>query len=228
MNDRIHTIIKTTDDKATIVAKIRTMLALGFCGTSYIYVLNNRDNALIKAYEVLEFNKITSFLNNDRANFPTDLQAFHLYDEDGEVDYQKGTDYYLSLDNIADIIFNLVKGLPDIDMVQVVDGLKSFNSIEEARLYGIDFRKRQYETILVNGKKKILCGTDMAYEESIWGNVYDIIKTMYEKFATPEMIEENDDDECLLTDKTSEVRDSIIEWFEETMGVEFINVYDEY
>ena len=106
--------------------------------------------------------------------------------------------------------------------------MMSFNTIKEAKEYGKNFSKHQYEMILVNGKKKILCGTDMAYEEDIWGNVYDIIKTMYERFTTPEMLEENDDDECLITDKTSEVRDSIIEWFEKTMDVEFINVYNEY
>ena len=51
---------------------------------------------------------------------------------------------------------------------------------------------------------------------------------MYERFATPEMLEEFDDDESALVDETSEVRDQIIEWFEKTMDVEFVNVYDEY
>lgn len=104
----------------------------------------------------------------------------------------------------------------------------SFNTIEEAKEYGKNFGKYEYQMILVNGEKKILCGTDMVYEEAIWGNVYEIIKTMYERFATPEMLEEFDDDESALVDETSEVRDQIIEWFEETMDVEFVNVYDEY
>ena len=106
--------------------------------------------------------------------------------------------------------------------------IKSFKTIEEAKAYGKNFGKYQYEMVLVDGKKKILCGTDMVYEEAIWGNVYDIIKTMYDKFTTPEMLEEKDDDECMLVDETSEVRDHIIEWFEKTMDVEFITVYDEY
>lgn len=113
-------------------------------------------------------------------------------------------------------------------MKNYISSIKSFNTIEEAKSYGKNFGKYEYQMILVNGEKKILCGTDMVYEEAIWGNVYEIIKTMYERFATPEMIEENDDDESALVDETSEVRDHIIEWFEKTMDVEFICVYDEY
>lgn len=113
-------------------------------------------------------------------------------------------------------------------MKNYISSIKSFNTIEEAKLYGKNFGKYQYEMVLVDGEKKILCGTDMVYEEAIWGNVYEIIKTMYDRFTTPEMLEENDDDECMLVDETSEVRDHIIEWFEKTMDVEFICVYDEY
>lgn len=106
--------------------------------------------------------------------------------------------------------------------------IREFKTIEEAKEYGKDFSKHQHELVLVDGKKKILCGTDLAFEDEIWGNMYDTLQFLYKNFISSELIEEKDEDECLLTDKTSSLRDDILRWFEETMDVEFVIVYDEY
>lgn len=101
--------------------------------------------------------------------------------------------------------------------------MKQFNTVEEAKEYGEIFSKHQWEKVMVGSKEIILCGTDMAYEEEVWSDVYELLKSFVDKFGYSE--DEIADD---IVDKTSELRDEILEWFEKKTNTQFVDVCDEY
>ena len=88
--------------------------------------------------------------------------------------------------------------------------MKTFNTTEEAKKYGENFGKYDHETVEINGKKHILCGTNCAYEDSF----YDFALEMSEKFHTAV-------DEAVI-------RDALIKAFEKACDVKFLDVCDEY
>ena len=104
--------------------------------------------------------------------------------------------------------------------------IKQFKTMEEMKEYGKDFSSHEHQTVELNGEKKILCGTDRAYEEEIWSSVNEILMNMCAAFGMQELAEDREADN--IVDESSKLRDDIIEWFEKSFDVEFVNVYDEY
>lgn len=98
--------------------------------------------------------------------------------------------------------------------------MKQFNTIEEAKEYGKNFSKHQFERVLVAGKERILCGTDHAYEEELWGDAYTLMQNFCKRFGN--------EDEDNLTEMATAIRDLVLERFTEEHDVEFVDVYDEY
>lgn len=99
---------------------------------------------------------------------------------------------------------------------------KEFSSNEEMLQYGESFGKHQFERVLCEGKTKILCGTDMAYEEDIWDGVDELLNSLINKFVGPDAPRE------YLIDKITELRDDVIGYLEKTYDFEFVDVYEEY
>ncbi len=90
--------------------------------------------------------------------------------------------------------------------------MKEFKTKEEAKAYGKEqnFSKRQWEKVMVNGKKTILCGTCIPYEDTFY------------PFAEDELRMFGFDDDA------SDLRDALIEAFEAYTGYEFLDVWDEF
>lgn len=105
---------------------------------------------------------------------------------------------------------------------------KEFKSDLQAVEYGLenDFGKHEFEKIKVRDEDVILCGTNQAVEENLWGSAYEIVKEFCERFG-PIAIEE-DDYSDFATDLASKIRDLVIKEYEEEHKVRFINVWDEY
>ena len=106
--------------------------------------------------------------------------------------------------------------------------LKSFQSDLQAVEYGREnnFGKHQFEKIKVNDENVILCGTDQAFEEVLWGDAYKFVEDFCKKFGPADI--EEDDYSDFATDLASKIRDLVIKEYEEEHKVRFLNVWDEY
>ena len=103
--------------------------------------------------------------------------------------------------------------------------IKKFKNLKEAKaFYEKDenyMGKYVHELVEIEGKKVIMCGTDMPYEDIIYDCCSQMIKRLYKQF--PELgLELND-----LPFEASDLRDKILEYLEEG-GIVFEDVDDEY
>ncbi len=78
--------------------------------------------------------------------------------------------------------------------------------------------KTEWEKVKVNGKEVIACGTNLAYEDTIWGGAYDIISEINKEFRL-------NLDTCEMA---SVIRDKILELMFLDYGIEFVDMYEEY
>lgn len=103
--------------------------------------------------------------------------------------------------------------------------MRVFETVEAAKEYGYNngFSKYQSERVLIDGKKTLLCGTCLVYEDNLWGGMYETLKVMLETCQI-----EEDDCDGIITDKASVLRDNVIEWIEKEYDVQIVTVYDEY
>lgn len=106
--------------------------------------------------------------------------------------------------------------------------LKSFENDKAAKTYGFEngFGKYQFEKIKVNSENVILCGTDQAFEEVLWGDAYEMVGDFCKKFGSADIKE--DDYSDFATDLASKIRDLVIKEYEEEHKVRFLNIWDEY
>jgi hypothetical protein len=102
-----------------------------------------------------------------------------------------------------------------------------FKSIEDAKCYGENFGSYHYEHIQIKDQDVILCGTDKAYEEALWGDAYELVQTFCKKFHKNEG-DCGDTYNDFSTDMASKIRDVILEEYEKKMKTKFVDVYDEY
>lgn len=105
--------------------------------------------------------------------------------------------------------------------------MQTFNTIEEAKEYGVnqEFGEYHFEKAKIKSDDIILCGTDKAYEEQLWSDAYELISDLFEKFC--EDLKE-DDYSDFATDLATEIRELVLSRFEEEQHIKFINVHDEY
>lgn len=106
---------------------------------------------------------------------------------------------------------------------------RTFSSVEEAKEWGSNnLGAHSFVKVRINNETKseiiFLCGTDKAYEEQIWSDIYEVIKKHLEYFD----MDIDDDDDSSLVDKTSEIRDTVIGWIEMSTGTQLVNAIDEY
>ena len=104
--------------------------------------------------------------------------------------------------------------------------IKKFTTEAEAKEYGKNFGKHQFERVEVAGKSVILCGTDQAFEEELWGDAYRMLLDFCDKFGAKNGSE--DDYSDFATDLASEIRDLILKRYEEENQTKFISVSTEY
>lgn len=106
---------------------------------------------------------------------------------------------------------------------------KSFSSIEEAKDWGAqNLDEHEFVKAKIGNEDKsevvFLCGTDKAYEEELWSDLYEILEKHLGYFDG----DIDDDDDSKIVDQSSELRDVVIEWIEEATGNRFVDVSDEY
>ena len=106
--------------------------------------------------------------------------------------------------------------------------MQTFNTIEEAKEYGKEnhFKNYHFEKAKINSDDIILCGTDKAYEEELWGDAYQLISDFCNKFGETDI--EEDDYSDFATDLASKIRDLVLSEYEKDQNVKFVNVWDEY
>ena len=104
--------------------------------------------------------------------------------------------------------------------------MKNFKTLEEAKDYAKNFRKHQFEHVSIDGSSAILCGTDQAYEEELYGDAYQMVEDFCMKFAHEPISE--DDCSDFATDIATKIRDLILKEYEEEHETKFVDVYDEY
>ena len=88
---------------------------------------------------------------------------------------------------------------------------KEFSSEKEAKEYGKNFNKYDFEKVKIDGKDVFLCGTDLPYEEDFFNFASELI----EKFG-------------LISTDEAGLRDALIESFEKYTQTKFVTVCDEY
>ena len=114
--------------------------------------------------------------------------------------------------------------------IKYVDApVETFSSMEEAMKWGDkNLGQRSFSKVKINNVDKsevvFLSGTDRAYEEELWGDIYEVLKDHIKRFDTD--IDDDDDEE--IVDQTSEIRDIVIEWIEKSTGCRFVNIANEY
>ncbi len=99
--------------------------------------------------------------------------------------------------------------------------LKEFKTEKEAKEYGEreNFSKYQWERVIVDGKKTILCGTCIPYEDTFYPFAEELIERFFGDAKEGE--KESFFDEA-------ELRDELLEVFEKYTGYEFLDVWDEF
>ena len=98
--------------------------------------------------------------------------------------------------------------------------MKEFKTLEELKS-NRDLHKlckTEWQKVKVNGKEVIACGTNLAYEDIIWGGAYDIISEINKEFRL-------NLDTCEIA---SVIRDKILELMFLDYGIEFVDIYEEY
>ena len=95
-----------------------------------------------------------------------------------------------------------------------------FNSLEELKnneeLKALS--KQDFQKVLLQGREAIVCGTNLVYEDMLWGGIYEIIYQVNEKFDL--LL-----DECEFA---SQLRDEILDMICDSYGIQFIDMCDEY
>lgn len=76
----------------------------------------------------------------------------------------------------------------------------------------------EWQTVKLNEKEVIACTTNQQYEDIIWGGLYDIFEELNKYYEL----------EISSSDFASTIRDEILERFEKSEGIEFVDVFDEY
>lgn len=104
--------------------------------------------------------------------------------------------------------------------------MRQFTTETEAKEYAKCFRSHQFEHVSVDGNAVILCCTDKAYEEELWGDAFQMVSDFCEKFGPANKTE--DDYSDFATDLASKVRDLVIKEYEEQYHTKFVDAYDEY
>lgn len=102
--------------------------------------------------------------------------------------------------------------------------LKSFKTREEARTF---FQKDEnhmgkydHELVTINGKKIIMCGTNMPYEDIIWDCYYQMLNRLSDQFPELEKLGG-------LPLEVSDLRDAFLDKLQEN-NIVFEDVNDEY
>lgn len=102
--------------------------------------------------------------------------------------------------------------------------LKSFKTREEAKAF---FQKDEnymgkydHELVTINGKKIIMCGTNMPYEDIIWDYYHQMLNRLSDQF--PEL-----DKLGGLPFEASDLRDALLDKLQEN-NIVFEDVDDEY
>lgn len=102
--------------------------------------------------------------------------------------------------------------------------LKSFKTREEARTF---FQKDEnymgkydHELVTIDGKKIIMCGTDMPYEDIIWDCYYQMLNRLSDQFPELEKLGG-------LPLEVSDLRDAFLDKLQEN-NIIFEDVNDEY
>ncbi len=83
------------------------------------------------------------------------------------------------------------------------------------------FGKRETQTVEVDGKKYLLCGTCLAYEDDLCDKVFETFKMLGEMFGQTVTWDDFSDD-------ISEIRDLFLKKFEETTDSEIVIGSTEY
>lgn len=103
--------------------------------------------------------------------------------------------------------------------------IKKFKNLKEAKaFYEKDenyMGKYDHELVEIAGKKVIMCGTGMPYEDIIWDCYNQMINRLYEQFPELEEIGQG----CLP--EASDLRDEFLDKLQED-GIVFEDVDDEY
>lgn len=102
--------------------------------------------------------------------------------------------------------------------------LKSFKTREEARTF---FQKDEnymgkydHELVTIDGKKVIMCGTNMPYEDIIWDCYYQMLNRLSDQFPELEKLGG-------LPLEVSDLRDAFLDKLQEN-NIIFEDVNDEY
>lgn len=103
---------------------------------------------------------------------------------------------------------------------------KHFSTEAETKEYAKNFGKHQFEHVTIGTEKVILCGTDQAYEEQLWGDAYEMTKDFCMKFSIADETEDNFSD--FATDMATQIRDLVLEHYEKEFKTRFVDVCEEY
>ena len=98
----------------------------------------------------------------------------------------------------------------------------TFSTIEEAKEYSKEnhFGNYHFEKAKVKEENIILCGTDKAYEEELWGDAYQLVCDFCKKFGKEEI--EEDDYSDFATDLATKIRDLVLSEYEKEQHVKFV------
>ena len=104
--------------------------------------------------------------------------------------------------------------------------MRNFATETEAKEHAKDFGKHQFEHVTIGEKSAILCGTDQAYEEELWGDAYQMVEDFCTKFSVQPTSEDEHSD--FATAVATQIRDLILKEYEDEYKTKFVDVYDEY
>lgn len=93
------------------------------------------------------------------------------------------------------------------------NNVKEIKDCEELQKLG----KYEHTRVMLNGEEVIVCGTDMAYEDMIYGRSHLLISELNKRF----------DLEIDETNFATDLRDAVLSLLE-NYGVTFVDVFDEY
>ena len=91
---------------------------------------------------------------------------------------------------------------------------EELQSCEELQHMG----RYEWQTVKLNGKEVIACTTNQQYEDIIWGGLYEIFEELNKYYGL----------EISSSDFASAIRNEILERLENSEGIEFVDVFDEY
>lgn len=103
--------------------------------------------------------------------------------------------------------------------------MKSFDTIEQAK-ESLSLGKRDYEKVLVAGKKVTICGTCLVYEDMVWNAARDLFEDASNMLGY--WANEDDDYDDSYDFGASLVRDAVIKAIEEVFDCKIEHKSDTY